>query len=65
MRLLNAVLALALVAGLSGCTVATQWQPQEWTTVSLEQAQAECHHEIQMGSSMDVCMASKGWRPVY
>ena len=61
------LLPVILVVLLSGCAgwVPKDWAPKPWAEISVEQALAECQHEIQLGSSQDNCMRAKGWEPVY
>lgn len=62
---------LLLVVSLGGCSTAPRAPASEryirasWAKISVEQAEAECHHFINtaagFGSNMYLCMKSKGY----
>jgi len=59
--MLTKVMAFILAFALSAC--ATTYSRLPWAKISVEQAEAECHVEVQrnMLVGFGVCMRAKGW----
>lgn len=63
MRLATVLLAVVL----TGCAslVPSGWERLNYAKVGVDEALAQCHHEVQYGSSQVNCMRAKGYAAVY